>query len=596
MVAVCLWPALRRNAFAALLPLAIAAGAVVCRAQSTGPLLQPAGPPPSQGTGLPPFQPVAGPPPQGQVAYPPQGPVAYPPQGPVAYPPQAPLAVGPQTAAVPPPQSPAASLPRPQDLPPPMPGATPLVEEKVLDVRIIGNHSFKTQKILELLTTRKDRPFDQAAFEKDVRKLMGKGWFLDVRPKKEPVPGGVIVIFEVVERPTLQFVRYLGNVKVASKKLAKETELKKGDALDPYAVEEGKRKIEAYYEQKGYTNVQVTIMEGNRVGDRGAIFLINEGNAQKIWSVKFVGNTIVDGRRLYTQIQSHKPILYLFKGYVDRKKIDEDVEKLTAYYRKLGFFRARVGRYFDFDENEKWMTLTFVIDEGIRYRVRNVTFLNNTKYTTEQLSRDLKVTPGKFFDQDGMNKDVGLIRDLYGSQGYVFCDVQADPRFLEDPGQLDLVYNVTEGGRYRAGRIIVHIDGENPHTRHNTVLVRTDVRPGDIIDIRKIRNSERRLKASSLFANGNDPSKGGSAPKIVFSPPDGDPDKATANRPKNPDSFRGQSPDPAPSSGRPARAVEMYVDGELWARGEWVVDDGDPCFRVTEVIPPPRTSWLPWGK
>jgi len=595
MVAVCRWPALRRHALAALLPLAIIAGAGVCRAQGPGPVLQPAGPPPSQSPGLPPFQPAAAPP-QGPFAPPPQGFVAPPPQSPAASPLQAPVAVAPPTAGAAPLQSPAASLPRPQDLPPPIPGSTPLVEEKVLDVRIVGNHSFKTQKILELLTTRKDRPFDQTAFEKDVRKLMGKGWFLDVRPKKEPAPGGVIVIFEVVERPTLQYVRYLGNVQIASKKLAKETDLKKGDALDPYAVEEGKRKIEAYYEQKGYSNVQVTIMEGNRVGDRGAIFLINEGNAQKIWSVKFVGNTIVDGRRLYTQIQSHKPILYLFKGYVDRKKIDEDVEKLTAYYRKLGFFRARVGRELDFDENGKWLTLTFVIDEGIRYRVRNVTFLNNTKYTTEQLSRDLKVTPGKFFDQDGMNKDVGLIRDLYGSQGYVFADVQADPRFLEEPGQLDLVYNVKEGGRYRAGRIIVHIDGESPHTRHNTVLVRTDVRPGDIIDIRKIRNSERRLGASSLFANGRDPSKGGTAPKIVFSPPDGDPDKATANRPKDRDNFRGQSPDPTPSAGRPARPVEMYVDGQLWARGEWVLDAGDPCFRVTEVIPPPRMNWLPWAK
>ena len=34
----------------------------------------------------------------------------------------------------------------------------------------------------------------------------------------------------------------------------------------------------------------------------------------------------------------------VFKGEVDYDRIDEDVRRLTDYYRGLGFFRARVGR------------------------------------------------------------------------------------------------------------------------------------------------------------------------------------------------------------------------------------------------------------
>ena len=55
--------------------------------------------------------------------------------------------------------------------------------------------------------------------------------------------------------------------------------------------------------------------------------------------VYFVGNTIASDARLKTQIKSGPPILYLFKGELDRKEVDEDVERLTAYYRGLGFFR-----------------------------------------------------------------------------------------------------------------------------------------------------------------------------------------------------------------------------------------------------------------
>ena len=91
---------------------------------------------------------------------------------------------------------------------------------------------------------------------------------------------------------------------------------------------------------------------------------------------------------------------------------------------------------------------------------------------------------------------------------------------LPGGGRSCIEFAVPIGGqRYRAGKINVHIEGDNPHTRHNTLLVRTDIHPGDIIDIRKIRNSERRFKASGLFQT--DPSKG-SAPKIVLSPPDAD--------------------------------------------------------------------------
>jgi len=182
-----------------------------------------------------------------------------------------------------------------------------------------------------------------------------------------------------------------------------------------------------------------------------------------------------------------------------------------------------------------WTFLTFVISEGPRYKVRNVSFVGNTRFKGEFLERDLKLASGEFFNQSKMDSDLGLIRDIYGGRGFVFADIRADPRFLEEPGQLDLVYNVTEGQRYRVGQINVRIRGEHPHTRHSTILNRLSLRPGDILDIRKLRDDERRLKSSSLFLN--DPAKG-EGPRIVFSKPDAA-DTQLAGDP----GFRGQSPD-----------------------------------------------------
>ncbi len=401
--------------------------------------------------------------------------------------------------------------------------------ETVLDIRIVGNRSISREKVLANMGTRIDRPFDQATFERDVRKLAGKNWFVDVQPRREKVANGVIITLEVVERPTLEYVKFLGNKKIKVHTLAKEVNLKKGDSLDPFAVEEGQRKIETLYQTKGFNDVKISILEGTKPTDRGAVYVINEGQTQKIWKVKFEGNTIASDGRLKTQIQSKPPILWVFKGQVDRKKIEEDVEKLTNYYRSLGFFKANVAREYEFNEKENWMTLTFYINEGPRYHVRNISFIGNRIYDEAAISGGLKLKAGEFYDQAKMNTDIGYVKDMYGSNGYVFANAEADLRFFEEPGQLDLVYKVTEGKQCLVGDINVHIGGDSPHTKAVTAINRLSLRPGDVIDIRKIRASERRIKYSGLF--NNDPTKG-DVPRIVLSPPDSEDEPADGQTPR----------------------------------------------------------------
>jgi outer membrane protein insertion porin family len=389
-------------------------------------------------------------------------------------------------------------------------------EQPVVDVKIAGNKTLPLSKILPHIKTRVGRPFDLELIGEDVRRLDQTRLFVDVRSYWQQAPNGRIVIFEVIERPLLREVLYVGCKEITKRKLEKETQLKAGDALDTIAIEEARRKIEEYYHKQGYSGAKVTLIEGDKPEDRRAVFLINEGVKQRVLWVSFVGNTIADDGRLKTQIKSKPPFLYLFKGELDRKQLDEDVERLTAYYRGLGFFRARIGRELSFNEKQNWVTVTFVIDEGPRYKIRDVSINGNTKYTTEELLAELKLRGGEYFNQAKMSADLGALQDKYGSIGYVFADVKADPRFLEEPGQLDLVYNIKEGERYTVGKINVVIKGEYPHTQLTTVWNRLSFKTGDIIDIREIRASERRLRACGLFES--NPATG-NAPKIVFNPP-----------------------------------------------------------------------------
>jgi outer membrane protein insertion porin family len=442
---------------------------------------------------------------------------------------------------MPAPQMPAdrpATLPASAPLGPP--GSKPQLGpgQLVVDVLIRGEHSSKDYEIQKHIHTRKDREFDADVVQGDVRRLVTSGLFKDVKTYIEQAEAGVVVIFEVYERPRIREIKFLGNRGFSDKKLKKEIGVKEKDPLNTYSADESRRKIEELYHTGGFPKATVAIFEGDKPGDKDLVFLINEGQLERISQVAFKGNTLASGQVLKTKIQS-KPgwFWYLFGGKVDRTKIEADRETLTAYYRSLGYFRARVSRSLDYDDDGKWLKLTFIIDEGPRYKVRNVSIEGSTKFVTDPLLKFLELKGGEYFNQSEQLKDVNTLIDLYGSQGHVFADIQPDIRYLEEPATIDIAYRVKEGDVFKVSEIDVHIAGEFPHTRQTVVLNRVSLRPGDIIDTREVRNSERRLKASQLFAGTQND---GEPPRVNVRPPD-------LNSLK--DTIRGQEPD-AQANGR----------------------------------------------
>ncbi len=408
----------------------------------------------------------------------------------------------------------------------------------IVAVDIVGNQSVSQADIYAQLRTRKDRYYDPEVIQADVHRLINYAKLRDVKVYTREVEGGIVVTFEIFELPTIRYLKFHGNRGYSDRKLAQQTGLKLGDPLNRFSVEEGRRKIEEFYHSKGYANAEVMIKEGNSPDDQGVLYLISEGTLERHLKTRFIGNTFVSDERLKTLVKSKPGILYMINGVVDRNQIEEDVNRLTTYYRNFGFFSARIGRELEFDESGKWLTLTFIIDEGPRYVVRNVSIEGNEKFTTDSLNGQLELLSGQYFDLGKMNRDVNSLRDAYGSQGYIFADIQAEPRFLETPGQLDLVYNITEGDLFRVGKINVNIAGEFPHTRRNVVLNRLSLYPGDIIDLREVRASEIRLKRSQLFENNP---VTGMVPKIVIRPPELSEIENLASPPGS--TFRGQSPE-----------------------------------------------------
>lgn len=392
----------------------------------------------------------------------------------------------------------------------------------VAHLEIKGNRRVPSHHLTRKMGTRPGRFFDPDLLQKDVDQLWRMPEISRVNgPYLQDTAEGVRITIEVVERNLINEIKFVGNRGLTDRQLRKESGLESGAPLDVYQIRSAKSRIEELYRSKGFPRTQVEILEGGEAGDTEVIFLIHEDEKQRIWKADFEGNTIASDARLRSLIESKPGILKLFGGLVKRNDIERDLLTLTNYYRSLGFFNARIGREIKESNDGRWVTIRFIIHEGPRYKVRNVMFWGNQVFDSEQLEPLAKLKPidGKMpeFNSAKMNADVVALRDLYGSQGFVFADVEAEPRFLEEPGMLDIVYKIDEGKQYRVGDINVYFEGNYGVTRREVVLNRLSLRPDDLVDIREIRHTERRLGAAQIFA---DPTVGAPGPKIVVRPPE----------------------------------------------------------------------------
>jgi outer membrane protein insertion porin family len=388
----------------------------------------------------------------------------------------------------------------------------------VKEVIITGNQHTPTHHLTRNIRTRQGRYFDPDKLQQDVNML----WRLpEIKKVKGPYldrqADGVVIRIEVEERQKVSTVSFIGNRGISDRKLQKKSGLEDGSPMDVHSIRMAKTAIEELYKDEGYPRTQVEILD-NEGNDNSVTFLIHEDQKQRIWKVNFEGNTIASEARLRSIVKSKPGIgKVLYGGLAKRTEIEQDIQRLTSYYRALGFFNAQVGREISESNDGRWLSLRFIINEGPRYSVRNVKFIGNQAFDESQLTSLVTMHPTKSmpdFNVAIMNEDLKEIRDLYGSQGFVFSDIKVETRFLEEPGLVDLVYKIKEGKQYRVGQVNVKYDGGNSVTKSSVIRNRIDLRPGDLIDMRKIEASKARLTRSQIFAAG----QGGAPPAIAIKP------------------------------------------------------------------------------
>lgn len=396
------------------------------------------------------------------------------------------------------------------------------LNEPIEKIVIEGNKTIKTEEIKKLLKTREGRVADPRQIKEDVRTLVSKRWFFDVETRiaqSKDGPGKVLV-FRVAEKPMLKKITYIGNKKIKDKALNETHTLKVNGGYDVGQNREAVHRIQSLYQEKGYQHATVELEKGDSNDDREVVFRINEGPKVVVNKISFAGNSYFSTAVLKTQIKTKKVILWFFGGKYDHASVEDDVHSLKVYYHNLGFFDVQVRDRVSESADKSKIHVEYIIEEGTRFKVRNIEFVGNRVIPEDKLRKDLKVKPNDFYAQRFVEVDKNKIVAQYGELGRIKAGVSPVTRSFETPGYVDLVYEINEDRPYRIGRIHVRINGDHPHTKESTVLTKLTFKPGELASQAKIDKSKLRLKGSGLFAGGNpgqgQNQQGASPPEIVL--------------------------------------------------------------------------------
>jgi outer membrane protein insertion porin family len=370
----------------------------------------------------------------------------------------------------------------------------------ITEIVIEGNASIPREKILAKIVSREGREFNQVQIEADRKALERSNWFSSVRTGYEvdKKANGYKLIFEVVEMPVLSDVQWLGRKNIKQKDLEESTRIKVGARADSVACALAVNTVVSLYREKGYDQVEVRLIEGNKPGDTRAIFEIFEGEKCQVGGISFTGNSFVTDATLYTKISSRVKILG-FGGKFNRDDVEEDARKLMQYYQDQGFFEVNVKPVVRHGSSVADHRVEFVIWEGPRYRVRNISFAGNKLVTNAKLRDGLVLHSGQPFSDSFKSADLKSLESKYGELGCIDAVIEPKIQYLETPGVVDLQYTIDEGQPYLMGRFIVR---GNERTRDKVLRREAEMAglvPGEPLNMARVELYKKRITNLRYF-------------------------------------------------------------------------------------------------
>ena len=302
-----------------------------------------------------------------------------------------------------------------------------------------------------------------------------------------------------------------GVSKSKSKDLQEEIlKLRRNTELSDYVIDKNIKLIKEHFSEKGFRTCDVDVRIANDTLYEQCVnvtFDIDRGPKVRVGVINFEGNESFDDKRLRrTFKKTHQKSVNFFQN---RKLLEEeyenDKELLLDFYNSQGYRNATILSDSIYYIDDETLGIDIKISEGNRYYIRNVNWVGNSVYSTEQLQSMFGVRKGDVYDKKSMHKRLGIgkeqnpeemsIASMYQNSGYLASQVEP-AEIIVGPDSLDIEIRIFEGKPFTINE--VGITG-NVRLDDETIRRELYVRPGELYNQALIMQTMRTLVGMGHF-------------------------------------------------------------------------------------------------
>jgi len=346
-----------------------------------------------------------------------------------------------------------------------------------------------------------------------VKRYWKHGLFSDVSISADSIVGDNIYLrINLLPRPRISTINYNGLKKSERDDMEKKLGLLKGGQITPNMISRAKILAKKYFDDKGYKNAEINILQRDDVANKNQVILdidvdkkeklkvrniIIEGNEQ-LPIKKIKGSFFSKGAFSKTHEAGKLGNLLKSKKFTPERWA-EDKKNLITKYNEFGFRDATILKDSVWNVDPKHVDIYVKVNEGKKYYIRNISWVGNTVYSTDYLSRLLGMKKGDVYNQTYLSKRLSQDEDAVGNEywnnGYLFY--RLEPTEVNIVGDsIDLEMRITEGQQAHINR--VKING-NDRLYENVVRRELRTKPGDLFSKEALQRSARELASMGYF-------------------------------------------------------------------------------------------------
>jgi outer membrane protein insertion porin family len=368
---------------------------------------------------------------------------------------------------------------------------------RALEIR--GNKKIEEATIRAKIKTDVGQIFDKKTVQDDIRTLYRLGYFDDVAVELESFEGGVKLIFTLKEKPTMTSIKFEGNDKIKESVIREQLTIPPGAIANNQLLNDAIKKLEAFYQIKGYWHVKIIpIMRVISQDEVALTFQIDEGPKVLIKKITIIGNSTFSDKEIKKVLRTKEKWILSFitgAGFYNKDVMLADMENIRTLYHTKGFLDVTISEpVVKLSGDNLYVEIT--LDEGPQYRVGKFTVSGNKLFPSTQLLTTVKTKTGEVFNKSALKRDIEKIKNDYMQKGYAMIDVNPEIKVDRERLIVDVNLSVTEGEIFTIGRI--NITG-NERTRDKVIRREIRLDEGDKYNNALIDRSKQKITNLQFF-------------------------------------------------------------------------------------------------